>query len=180
MPSPNFVRSRPDDADEVGVANTAVGVRAEEFGEGPIRITRLTLTNVPITHTDNGATGSGGVKIYDFPEGVITLLGGVADLDFELETLTDSNFVYAVGTATAGADGTLTSTEANIVASTAAALTSGAGTGKGEGTTLSAVNGADTALDAFLNIASSTDPSTANDCVVNGVIQFAWICVGTN
>ncbi len=55
-------------------------VTATEYGEGAFRQTVLTCVAVPIVTADEGGQGQyGGVKIYDFAEGLITSLGAIID-----------------------------------------------------------------------------------------------------
>lgn len=156
-------------------------VTAKHFavGSGVIK-TVLTLTAVPVTITDNGANGSGGTKIYDFPECVFVSLAATTQCTVAYGSVTDANLIASLGSVTAAADATLTSTEANIVPSTAAATTSGAGTFAGDSTASTILNGTATAVDLYLNLATSTDPSTNNSATVSGTITIVWVNAGDN
>src|SRR4051812_28187391 len=53
-------------------------VTAVEYGNGVLHRTVLTLTATPISITDDaGVAQYGGVKVYDFPAGVINVLSAV-------------------------------------------------------------------------------------------------------
>ena len=57
------------------------GLEIKETQAGAVRQSVLTLTNVNITITRNGTTAVyGGLQLATFPEGVSSLLGGVANL----------------------------------------------------------------------------------------------------
>ena len=178
--NPSVRRGRDDSLSQNQVgsvpATSGLTLVSESGGDGPVRTTVLKLTNFAITLADNGSTGSGGAKIYDFPAGAIQILGGLTDIDVTYGTVSDAGLIASVGTATAGADGTLTSTEANICVSTAAATTSGAGTANClPVASPSIVNGTSAAADAFLNFATSSDPGTNNSITVSGYVQITWI-----
>jgi hypothetical protein len=96
---------------------------ARELVSGNRHFTRLTLDSRSVTMTDEaGVIAYGGTKLYDFPAGVIRLHGFTINLSVVgsgagIEEAWDGD--YAVGTATASNNATLTSTEANIIPSTA-------------------------------------------------------------
>lgn len=169
----------------VGAAATA-GVAATETVVGPFRKTVLTFTNVSITMTDATTAGChGGTKVYDFPAGLALILGAVTDLQIAAGAggISDTAAVVgAVGTVVAATNNeTLTSTEANIVPSTAATLTSGAGNCDGEATTSPLLDGTATAIDMYLNFAVPDADSSASDTItVNGTITFLWTIIGDN
>ena len=123
-----------------GAGAVTTGVTAAEYGDGVIHQTVLTLSSVAITMTDAGAAGShGSKKVYDFPAGLIHILGATTNLT----TLAGSGGIGDTGAlvgslgsvAVATDNATLTSTEANVVPSTDGTLVGGAGTLKGKSTT---------------------------------------------
>lgn len=169
-----------------GAAN-GTGVVATETGSGAIHKTVLTFTAVSITMTDHTTAGNqGSLKIYDFPEGVIQDLG----CTYNLTTLagvggiTDTAaLVGSIGSVTAGAgDATLTSTEADFIASTSGTLSGGAGTLKSYGSLVAAAfDGHTTPIDLYLNLAVPDAGSSASDTVVvNGTAQCDWLNLGDN
>lgn len=156
-------------------------VSAAHYGIGNgLTRTVLTLTAVPVTITDNGANGSGGVKIYDFPECIFVSIAASANCTVAYGSVTDANVIASLGSVVAAADATLTSTEANIIPSTSAATTAGAGTFAGDSTAVTVLNGTSTAVDLYLNLATSTDPSTNNSATVSGTITLIWANGGDN
>lgn len=169
----------------VGAPN-GTGVTATEYGTGAVHKTVLTLTNVSITVTDTGGAngGQGSLKVYDFPEGVIQFLGA----SYNLTTLAGAGgigdtaaLVGSLGSVAAGAgDATLTSTEADMIASTTGTLTAGAGTLAKHGSLVAtAFDGHTTALDAILNLAVPDAGISSNDTVtVNGTITMVWANLG--
>lgn len=145
--------------------------------------TVLTLTNHIVNTTEAGAAGAyGGSKLLTFPAKNIIYLGASANLTLAKQGagITDTAaVVYALGTVTAAGDATLTSTEANLIASTAATLTGGVTpvTVKGKSVTaaIAAFDGEAAAKEVFLNFAMPDAGSTANDAlVVNGTITIIW------
>jgi len=171
---------------EAGAA-AGTGVTASEQGVGQIQKTVLTLVDTPVTLTDQaGTVAYGGVKVYDFPAGLITYLGATADLAVTKSSTgvnADWDGDFALGTATASNNATLTSTEANIVPSTATPQASGgATTAKGKGTTVSMIDGTGTAVDLYANFlvddADHNVAGTACNLVLNGTITIVWANCG--
>ncbi len=157
----------------------------------PVHRTVLTLAalNVDtIDHTTAGAQGSH--KLYDFPAGIIQVLGCVTDLTIArvgTSIAAAAAVVASVGTAAAAIDNaTLTGTEADIIPSTAAPLTAGAGTVKGKSTATEMAagvwDGTSTAKDAYLNFAvPDADHGGTNDALtVSGTVTITWVNHGDN
>lgn len=172
----------------VPAASATAGVTVAEYGNGTVHRTVFTLTAVSVTMTDATTAGChGAVQLYDFPAGVVTFLGGSTDLAITAGAggIADGAAVVgAVGTATAGTDNaTLTTTEADLIPSTAATLTAGVGACDGQSTTalLVTFDGTATAKDAFLNFAVPDADSSANDTLeVTGTVTLVWIYAGDN
>lgn len=149
--------------------------------------TVLTLNETPITFADDAGTGQyGSVKIYDFPEGLINVVGAVIDADL---TLTEAAWADAaegdvgLGT-TAVTDGdALATTEQNIVPTTAIAALSSQ-VGPIDAQTASAVgllDGTSTAVDLYLNIRIDDDAAhAAGNGTVSGTVSILWSLVGDN
>lgn len=167
--------------------DAAGGASATEYGsQGGVNRTVLTLENVVIPVTDSGgaAGGQGTVKVYDFPEGSIAILGAL----FNLTTLAGAGgitdtaaLVGSLGSVAAGAgDSTLTTTEADMIPSTVGTLTGGAGTLRNDSAApAAAFDGTTTPLDAILNVAVPDAGITANDTLtVNGTIVICWLHLG--
>lgn len=166
-------------------AAAGAGVAASEK-DGVVHKTVLTLTAQSITMTDATTAGChGSQKIYDFPAGNILILGATTDLAVVAGSggITDTaSVVGSIGSAAVGTDNaTLLSTEANIVPSTAATLTSGAGAMDGESTATVMLDGTATAIDAYLNFAVPDAGSSASDTLtVDGTITILWVNLGDN
>jgi hypothetical protein len=167
----------------IGTANGAT-VAAIEYGDGVLHKTVLTLTNCPVTLVKNGtSTGGGGTKIYDFPAGLVLPLGGTSDLT--VANALDKSFLASVGSAAAGTDGTLTSTEISFLPSTAATTSTGAGTCKMKSTVTiptpgAPLDGTNTAVDMFLNACLNADATGAEALTFSGTITIFWLNFGDN
>lgn len=139
----------------------------------------LTFTNAVVPITDAGASGAGGgLKIYSFPRGNIKVDNFTTNLTIArvgTNLTTTAAVVASLGTVAAAADATLTSTEADIVASTSATLTAGAGSFKARATASVYLDGTTTAKDVYLNFAVPDAGSAGNDSItVNGTITLQW------
>lgn len=145
-----------------------------------------TFTNRSVTITDNTTSGAhGNLKIVDLPEGNVVIVGATTNLTIArvgTNITATAAVVAAVGTvAAANTDATLTSTEANIVPSTVATLTAGAGVVKGVSTSGSTINGTTTRVPVFLNFAMPDASSGGNDALtVNGTITLVYTLIGDN
>lgn len=144
----------------------------------------LTLTSKSIAMTDAGAAGShGSLKLLDLPAGYIVVVGAVTDLTIARVGTAITATAAVVGslgsTAVATDDATLTSTEADIVPSTTATLTAGAGTMDGLATAISYQNATSSAKAVYLNFAIPDAGSTGNDALlVNGKIFLTIVNTG--
>jgi hypothetical protein len=154
---------------------------------GAARLTMLNLVNVSVPIVDGAASGGGGgLKIFDFPEGVLLIPGASTNLTVVASSTVTTgavSMVAALGTAAANAASTLSGTEANIIASTAATLAARAGsfTGKSTATEGNAAyfDGHSSAVDLYLNFGIPDANISADATVtVNGTISFAWLYLG--
>jgi hypothetical protein len=172
----------------IGAAN-GTGVTATEYGEGVVHKTVLTMSDLTVALTDEaGQVAWLGQKVYDFPAGAIMFIGATADLVCTLSAAgvdADWEGDFGLGTATAAADDTLTSTEDDLLPTTAtAAATASVGAAKGQSTAAEIVvfDGTTTAIDMFLNqLVDDADhdvTTTATDMIYNGTITFYWINLG--
>jgi hypothetical protein len=178
----------------VGVKNGST-VTVQEYGGGAVRKTVLTCTATPITISDDaGVAQYGGVKVYDFPEGMICTLGAVVSGTLTAGvtgTIIDNwDGDVALGTATAGTGATLTGTEADILQSVA--VSAGASDKDGVVDAVSVAtaltesgarwhDGTATAKDMYLNFVIDDDAThTAGTATFTGTISFAWINLGDN
>lgn len=87
----------------------------------------ITFSDLELAVTDNGANGSASVKLLDVASGVFKVRGVVGNVTGAVTAgWNPTTPVMALGTAAAGADGTLTGTEADVVQSTALTVASDA------------------------------------------------------
>lgn len=177
----------------VGASNGAT-VSAAETGNSVIHKTILTLTATTVTISDDaGVAQYGGVKIYDFPEGLICPMGAVIDGSLTGGVtgtiVADFDGDVALGTATATTGATLTGTEADIMPSVALtqAVTSVANSdAESVATALTEsgarwLDGTATAKDLFLNFVIDDDAThTAGTATFTGTVTFIWMNLGDN
>jgi hypothetical protein len=167
-----------------GTKNGTGVTTAEGPTYGILHRTVLTLADVTIAMTDHGAAGChGSLKVYDFPAGLIQILGCVQNLTTKAGVggIADgAALIGSMGSDAAGVDNaTLTVAEANVVPSTAGTLIAGAGTLKGKTTAAlmaaGVFDGTSTALDLYLNLAVPDADSSADDTLtINGTITLTW------
>lgn len=168
-----------------GTASTSTAV-ALDTSSASVRTSTFTLTNLSVAMTDAGAAGChGSHKLLTFPEGNIVFLGATCNLTVTAGTggIADGAAVVAgVGTSAVATDNaTLTLTEQDLVPSTAATLTSGAGSAKGKSVTagIAVFDGTTTAKGAWLNFAVPDADSTASDTLtVRGTVTLVWANLG--
>lgn len=172
----------------VGAA-AGTGVVAQEFGDGVFHKTVLTLTNVAVALTDEaGVVAYGSQKVYDFPAGAILLLGAVADLDVTKSSAgvnADWDGDFGLGTAAAGNNNALATTEQDILPTTATPqAAAGVTTAKGQSTATEnkVHDGTSTAIECHLNVlvddADHNVAGTACNLIFNGTITLHWINLG--
>jgi len=181
----NAIASSPASAGAGAAAGT--GVVAYEQGSGVVHKTILALTDVAVALTDNaGVVAYGGLKVYDFPQGAILVLGAVADLDLTKSSAgvnADWDGDFGLGTVTASNNNTLSSTEQDILPTTATPqAVAGVTTANGQNTAVAFLDGTATAKDCFLNVlVDDTDHNvagTACNLIFNGTITLHWVNMG--
>lgn len=157
-------------------------VTTANSGGDPIYRTVFNLNVTPITLTDEtGVILYGGLKILDFPEGCILVLGATVDLAIaasgNLDATAEGDF--SLGTVTASNNDTLTSTEVDILPSTAiAALVASAGTATGQSTAVAFLDGTSTAKDMYLNVIFDDSDHDGGSMTVTGTITLVWLNLG--
>ena len=169
-----------DHSTTIGVGDDAgATVSALERGVGLVHQTVLTLAATPLALAD-GDHGTG-VKIYDFPAGDILVLGATCNL-----VVTSTNvegggatFPMALGSVVGADDNALTSTEADIIPSTAIA----GGSAKDFHASLAASilfqRAGGTDLDLFLNAAITAAVATNTVAITStGTITITWVNLG--
>jgi hypothetical protein len=157
-----------------------------------LKQTVITLTDHAIALTDEaGIVAYGGSKIYDFPEGLIMFVGAVTDIDLTKSSAgvnDDWDGDMGLGTVTAGNDATLSSTEQDLIPTTATPqASSGVTTADAQSTAtegLALHDGTATAVDVYLNFlvddADHDVTSTACNLICNGTVTLTWISLGDN
>lgn len=163
---------------------TGVTVSASQAGYTK---TVLSFENVAIAMADAaGVVAYGGLKVFDFPEGLIHILGATANLDL---TKSSAGIIatwdgdFGVGTVTASNNATLASTEQNVIPTTATPqAVAGVTTADGVSTGSVLLDGTTTPVDLFLNFlvddADHDVTTTPADIIVNGTLTFIWAHLG--
>jgi hypothetical protein len=173
-------------------AKNGASVVAVEYGlEGVLHKTVLTCTATPLTFGDEAGQGQyGGVKVYDFPAGLISVLGATikgaitltapaiatwdGDVGLGVEAPTDHQDVANKTGSVLQA--TSTTTAVGRVATTNAASAATALSESGARW----LDGRSSAVDLFLNLL--IDDNGAHDNTITGAftgtIEFAWINLG--
>ena len=155
---------------------------------GCLHVTKLTLNNMPLTLTD--ASAGGGVKIYDFPEGTINILGAAGSVALTTTSTLASTlnagvtYNWGVGT-TVQANGTLATTEQDILPTTngtasATINVAGAASNGARVATNAAFDGTGTAKDAYFNVGLATNTDIDGDATVtvSGTVEIFWLHLG--
>lgn len=167
-------------------AVAGTGVTESLHVAGQIHKTKITISGLSVTMTDATTAGCHGTqKIFDFPEGNIHILGvsGSLTLTAGAGGIGDTAAAIAsIGSVAVGTDNeTLTSTEANIVPSTAFTLSGGIKLSTMVSTGAVTLNGTATPADAILNIVVPDAGSSANDTfTVDGTLYVSWMNLGDN
>lgn len=169
------------DAVDNYAGDAADGVTAEEFGDGIMHKTVLTIAE--FTQAIAGANLAFGKKLYDFPEGLIRVFNYVIDITVTAATETGTPEV-GLGTATGtGANATLGAvgaTAEDIADGTAMSAISSSGTAyQASGVAESDANSLDghtTAKDLFLNLAAGW--SATEDLTISGTVTILWAHIG--
>jgi hypothetical protein len=169
-------------------AKAGATVSVTEYGNGILHQTEFVLTALPLTLAD--ATVGAGVKIYDFPEGVITILGAKGSVAETTTSVLASTlnagvtYNWGVGTTTQ-ASATLATTEQDIIPvtnGTASATINVAGAASKAVRTAAPVqfDGSATAKDAFFNVAIALNTDIDADATTTwtGTLTITWLFHG--
>jgi hypothetical protein len=168
----------------IGLPNGST-VTAEERGNGVVHQTVLTLVNTPVTVANVTGASFGGLKLYDFPEGRLNILGVTANLSFNWagqDIAADGSGDFSLGS-TITADATLATTDVDLLPSTALTDPFVAGVGVGSGALAAAAQLDGTATPKDLNINIIIDDADVSDAasdivLVSGTITITWINLG--
>lgn len=153
---------------------------------GPFNKLLLNITALPVTVANSTGISFGSKQLLDFPQGRIVIAGGTINfttISWAAESIVQTGSGdFALGT-TATADGTINSTEVDIMASTAMLdpFVAGLGTGSGLLVKSTEFDGTATAKDLFLNvIIDDADVSDADTDTVlfTGVLTLVWGFLG--
>lgn len=194
--SPNIAQIREVDLDqsaertENGTVPAAVTpyVVATEYGDNLLHKTVLTCTGLPLSVADDaGVAQYGGVKVYEFPLGLISTImasmSGNLTLGVTGTIINAFTGVNALGSVTATTGSSLTSTEATWLQSTAnataatkvAAISSVSIATALTEAAMRTIDGRTTAAPVFLNFAIADDAShTAGTGTFTGTITLTW------
>lgn len=165
-------------------AKAGSGVEVTESVFGPYHETVFTFTDAAVTIADAaGTVAYGGLKIYDFPQALTNILTCVSDVDLTKSSagINDNwDGDFGIGTVTASNNATLSSTEQNILPTTATPqAVSGATTANGVNTAAVVLDGTSTASDVYFNIlvddADHDVTSTPCNIILNGTVRMVWI-----
>lgn len=152
-------------------------------------INQTIRVNAQVTVTAAAAgVGFGNVALAAFPEGNVLFLGAVANLRFSALGANATNAIaafngdYAIGS-TADADGTLSGTEVNLVASTALgpAVARVTPFARGTGATQVVLDNTARTLNMNLNVlvdAADITDATAVTLTVEGTLDIAYVMLG--
>ncbi len=190
MPSPGVTKQNVE-GNGLGLGSVGTSGFAgtlTELGNSIYHRTRVDISGtISLTDTGSANGAQGSILLYTLPAGAIQVGGGLGSLTL---TRTGTNatamsasgaIVLALGTATPGTDNaTLTSTEANIVQSTAFTLSSGTKAATMVATTTpTIVDGTTTNASIRLNAAVPSTSNTGNTSLtVTGFIIVPWVNTG--
>jgi hypothetical protein len=170
-------------------------IAVAEYGDGVLHKTVLTCTATPVTIADDAAVAQyGGVKVYDFPAGMICTMGAVVSGSLTAGvtgTIIDNwDGDVALGTVTATTGATLTSTEADIMQSVSVSAGAADKIGVVDAVSVATalteagarwLDGTATAKDMYLNFVIDDDAThTAGTATFTGTIEFVWMNLGDN
>jgi hypothetical protein len=171
-------------ADSQGTVS-ADGVTAVDQGSGGFHKTVFTLTDAPITLTDDAGNGQvGAIKLIDFPAGNIVIMGAVLDAELTLvgaEWTDTAAGDVGLGSAVVSGGGALSSTEQNVIPTTEIApmvAQVGPITGQSTAATFLAAAGT-TDADLYLNVRIDDNAAhiTASG-TITGTVTVLWANAG--
>jgi hypothetical protein len=169
-------------------------VTAYEYGT-VAKQTVLECNNLIVTISDDaGVAQYGGVKIYDFPEGMILTKGaqvnGILTAGVTGTIIDNWDGDVALGTVTATTGATLVSTEANILQSVPVSAGASDKLGVVDAVSVATaltesgarwLDGTATAVDMYLNFVIDDDAThTAGTASFTGTVVFNWEVLGDN
>lgn len=142
---------------------------------------RLAGESMTITYNGSGTNHTGGVKIYDFPEGRILVHGVVVDNFKFVGTsgiATNEGGDFAIGTVSATL-GTIATTEEDLTPETS--LDPFSDSADSELAAAAQFDGTATAVDAYVNVLVDSGDLSANGTgTVDCVVYILWSLIGDN
>lgn len=165
-----------------GGGTPANGVNATSEQRVPT-VTVLQLSNLTLAMVDvAGVVAYASKKIFDFPEGYIAIESAVADLAVTKSSagvIAAFDGDFSLGSVAAAGDATLTSTEADVIASTATPqAVAGATTAIGSKLTATNLDGSVTPVDLYLNVlvddADHDVTTTPCNLLFTGTVTVIW------
>jgi hypothetical protein len=167
---------------------------AQEYGNHFIHQTLIELQALPVVTGNTSGISFGSKQLYEFPEGRIHILGNAAHfskITFNTESGVSGDIAgagsgdYSLGS-TATADGVLSTTDVDLLPSSAMLDPFVAGVGQSNaGTALAAAaqfDGSATPLKMFLNTivddADVSDGAAADSVFFTGWIRTTWLWLG--
>lgn len=143
-------------------AGPTVATVAEQ--QADVVLTTVSLGTVVLTATDGSAEGES-IKLLDFDAGAFTVLGVVVDITSVVSAGCTNTYALSLGTAAAGDDATLNSTEADLAPSTTIDTTGGTDLSNEFNAVLASpavFDGTATAKDLYLNMGIADASMDAN------------------
>lgn len=162
------------------------GLSGISKGAGHFRTLELTFDSVEVAMTDEaGVVAHGGIKVVDMPEGAYVILGAVADLALVKDgdgINADFDGDFGVGTVVASNNNSLSTTEQNIIPTTATPqAVAGATTAKGVSTAALYLDGTGTPSDLYLNfLIDDADQDGGGDLLVSGKLTVHYVYLGNH
>ena len=150
---------------------------------GATNQTVATFTNYLLVITDSeGQGGHGGLKLLDFPAGMIDIYGVIGDIAFTagVGVTTTATYDFGIGTETFATDNAaLSAAEQDIVTKVEGDLTASAVDADFVNVTLANFDGHTTADDVWFNVVFEDNDMTATGTItVNGTIVITWANLG--
>jgi len=165
-----------------GYSATLVATSVETLN--PIQKTVITLAATNMVFTTGSDEGES-FKIWTFPKGGVTILSALMDFTYITSLGATGDYYYAMGSAAAGDDADLTSTEANIIPkSTISTDGSVVNTNAADSVLLApiTIDGTTTAVPLYFNAAmANADMGGVNQTsTISGTLTLFWINNGSN
>lgn len=182
VPSPGLKQEYPvslGNLAPMGGAGVGVTVAENMLSSRHMKIT-VSATVACVDATTSGSQGT--LLLGTFPEGNILFLGAVVNLTIArvgTAIAAGAAVIGSIGTVVPAVDTTLTSTEANMVASTACTLTTGAGAFAAVGASPAVLDGTGGAKTINLNFVVPDADSSGNDSLtVTGTVDLSYVWLG--